>query len=346
LRFARFVAAALALTTVAIAPFRASAAAPGPVLPTTAVGAIGLRLVAVPLATLDDPRAQIYIVDHLAPGTVLHREIEISNTTAATANIALYPAAATIVEGSFLGAAGRTANDLSSWTSVTPNVADLPAGGRLKAAVTITVPNDAPSGEHYGVVWAESPSAPATASGGIMQVSRVGIRLYLSVGAGGAPRADFTIDSLTAARSSDGQPTVVATVHNSGGRALDMSGTLQLLTGPSGLRAGPFDVALGSTIAIGATAPVTITLDKQLPAGPWDAQITLRSGLLERSARATITFPDMGAATAVITTTARHRWLSPAIAGLAAVLLLGILVLAARLAHFRRSARDMCCENG
>jgi hypothetical protein len=286
--------------------------------------------VEVPLATRDDPRAQIYIVDHLAPGAVLHREIEISNTTAATANIALYPAAATIVEGAFLGAAGRTANDLSSWTSVTPNVSDLPAAAYLRAAVTITVPSDAPSGEHYGVVWAETHSAPVGASGGIMHVTRVGIRLYLSVGTGGAPRPDFTIESLTATRSSDGQPTVLATVHNTGGRALDINGTLQLLAGPSGLRAGPFDVALGTTLAIGATAPVTIALDKQLPAGPWDAEISLRSGLFERSARATITFPDTGAAPAVDTTTARSGWLSPAIVGLAALLLLGILVLAVK----------------
>jgi hypothetical protein len=82
---------------------------------------------------------------------------------------------------------------------------------------------------------------------------------------------------------------VLATVHNTGGRALDMSGTLQLLAGPGGLSAGPFPVTLGTTLAIDDTEPVTIALDKRLPAGPWDARITLRSGLIERSARATIT---------------------------------------------------------
>ena len=90
-------------------------------------------------------------------------------------------------EGSFLGAAGHTANDLSTWTSVSPGASDVPAGGRATATVTIAVPSDAAPGEQYGVVWAEARSAPV-AGGGITQVSRVGIRLYVSVGPGGRPR--------------------------------------------------------------------------------------------------------------------------------------------------------------
>ena len=157
----------------------------------------------------------------------------------------------------------------------------MPAGGKLTATVTISVPADAAPGEQYGVVWAEARSAP-NAGGGVTQVSRVGIRLYVSVGPGGAPAADFTIDSLTAERSAAGEPTVVASVHNTGGRALDMNGTLDLRGGPGGLSAGPFPATLGTTLAIGATAPVTIALDKALPAGPWDAEIILRSGLVEK----------------------------------------------------------------
>src|SRR5664279_6335407 len=59
-------------------------------------GSIGLRLVEAPAATADDPRAQQYIVDHLAPGAVIHRKIEVSNNTAAPLDVALYPAAASI----------------------------------------------------------------------------------------------------------------------------------------------------------------------------------------------------------------------------------------------------------
>jgi hypothetical protein len=334
IRLTRCVLAALALTAVVAAPASASTAAPSSARRAAAAGGIGLRLLDAPVAARNDPRARVYIVDHLSPGTVIHRRIQVSNTTASTAHIVLYPAAATIAKGSFLGAAGHTPNDLSTWTSVRPSASDVPAGGRVTATVTITVPRDAAPGEQYGVVWAEARSAPL-AGGGVINVRRVGIRLYLSVGPGGPPAANFTIDTLTAKRSPDGQPMVLATVHNTGGRALDMNGTLKLLAGPGGLSAGPFPAALGTTLAIDDTEPVTIALDKRLPAGPWDARITLHSGLLERSARATITFPDIGASPPVNTTSTRPRWLYPAIAGLL-VLLLGIPALLVVLRRRRR----------
>jgi hypothetical protein len=265
-------------------------------------------------------------VDHLAPGTVILRRVEVLNTSASTAHVTLYASAATIEKGSFIGAAADTQNDLSSWTSVDPGSSDIPAGGRATATVTIDVPLDAAPGEQYGAVWAEVRSAPV-ADGGIIQASRVGIRIYLSVGPGGAPAADFTIDSLTAERSPNGMPTILATVHNTGGRALDMNGNLKLLAGPGGLSAGPFPATLGTTLAIGDTGSVTITLDEEIPAGPWDARITLRSGLIERSARATITFPATGASPSVITSSIRPALLSLIAAGLVALLLAGMAAL-------------------
>jgi hypothetical protein len=260
---------------------------------------IGIRLVDAPAAAKDDPRARMYIVDHLRPGAVIKRRVEVTNTMASTVHIALYAAAATIEQGGFLAGAGHAVNDLSTWTAVAPAEPDVAADGKLTATVTITVPADAAPGEQYGVIWAEARSAPTPAGGGVTQVSRVGLRLYVSVGPGGPPAANFKIESLTAERSASGNPTVVASVRNTGGRALDMSGTLDLRNGPSGLSAGPFPASLGTTLAIGATEPVTIALGRDLPAGPWDASITLRSGLVENTATATITFPAAGSAAPV-----------------------------------------------
>jgi hypothetical protein len=286
--------------------------------PTGTAGGVGLRLVDVPVAAETDPRARIYIVDHLAPGTVVHRRVEVSNTTLSAAHVALYAAAAGITDGSFLGAAARTSNDLSTWISVVPGSSDVPAGGRAMVTVTIAVPRDATRGEQYAVIWAEVRSAPGDA-GGVIEVSRVGVRVYLYVGSGGAPASAFTIDSLTARRSTAGAPSVLATVHNTGARALDMSGTLRLLAGPGGLTAGPFPANLGTTLAVGDTRSVTIVLDKHVPDGPWDARIALHSGLLERRARATITFPPAGASRPVKAVTghagSRSLWLVLAIAG-------------------------------
>ncbi len=289
-------------------------------------GGVGIRLVDVPAAARTDPRARIYIVDHLAPGTVIHRRIEVSNTTSANVHVALYAAAAVIVKGSFDGSAGHTRNDLSTWTSVSPDELDVAKGGSAIPTVTIRVPRDAAPGEQYGVVWAEVRSGSGSASG-VTQVSRVGIRLYISVGAGGAPAADFSIESLTAERLPNSRPEVLATVRNTGGRALDMSGVLLLSDGPGGIRAGPFTAELGTTLAIGDTEPVAIALDQQLPAGPWTAAITLRSGLLERSAKARITFPAKGAAAPVKPEVGRSSWLYlPIGGGLLLAAVVGVLV--------------------
>lgn len=254
------------------------------------IGSLGLQLLDAPFGARQDPRARLYIVDHLHPGTVIHRRILVTNTTASRLPVNLYPAAADIANGDFVGLAGHSADTLSTWSTVTPRVAEIRAGGRLTAHVTIAVPRDASPGEQYGVIWAETRSAPA-AAGGITEVSRVGIRLYVSVGRGGPPPSRFRITSLVASRTRNGRPMIIATVHNTGGRALDMNGTLRLSHGPGGLSAGPFPASLGVTLAIGATEPVKVILDQRLPAGPWSALVILHSGLITERSRATISFP-------------------------------------------------------
>lgn len=117
---------------------------------------------------------------------------------------------------------------------------------------------------------------------------------------------------------------VLALVRNVGGRALDMNGTLRLGSGPGGLSAGPFPATVGTTVGIGQTEPVAILLDKTLPAGPWNAQIVLRSGLVERQANASLTFAGAPASPSTPT------WLYPGLAILVALLAVLALFLAPR----------------
>ena len=320
-----------------VGPAAASSAVPT-ATPAAGAGSIGLSLLDDTGTAGADPRARVYIVDHVGLGGVVHRRVDVANSTAGTAHIALYSAAAAIERGTFVGAPGRTSNDVSSWTSVLPSAMDLPAGGHAVANVTIRVARDAAPGEHYGVVWAEVRTAPG-GSGGIVQVSRVGIRIYLSVGPGGAPAASFTIGSLSASQTSAGDQIVTASVHNTGGRALDMVGTLQLLAGPGGVRAGPFPVTLGTTVAVGDSQPVTIALAHRLPAGPWTAQLVLRSGLLEHTTQATITFPDKVRAPSASSASANTGWLSAGLIGAAALLGIAAVLVVLRLRRRRRAPR-------
>ena len=269
--------------------------------PTTAADngshAIGIRLMDAPVSEQNDPRAHSYIIDHLPPGMTIKRRIEVSNTTALAAHISVYSAGATINKGLFIGSDAGQADELSRWTTVDKGSIDLRPGTMTTAAVTIAVPKNAAPGERYAVVWAQVRSAPDAK--GVSAISRVGVRIYLSVGSGNAPATDFSVEQLTAQRAADGSALVVATVRNTGGRAVDLSGTLKLTGGPGGLTAGPFPATLGSTLAPGQSGPVTIALDSRIPNGPWQATLTMTSDLVTRTATATITFPDAGSAAPV-----------------------------------------------
>ena len=256
---------------------------------------LGIRLLDVPAEQAADSRARLYITDHLHPGATIHRRVEVSNASPNPLPVTLYPAAAAVADGQFILLPGHTANELSTWTSVTPTRADLPPGGRLRATVTIRVPADAASGERYAVVWAEALAVPTPATAAIRTVDRVGIRSYLSVGSGGEPAADLTIQTLDAGRDAVGHPLVTAQLLNTGGRALDLAGQLWLRHGPGGRTAGPFPTRQHSTIAPGQTAAMHLSLDPAVPAGAWTAYLTVRSGRLERTADARLTVPQTAA---------------------------------------------------
>jgi hypothetical protein len=254
-------------------------------------GSIGIRLLEAPKELADDPRARLYVIDHLNQGDTIRRRIEVSSGLDDPVRLQLYAAGAVVSKGKFRFLDGRTQNELSSWIAVDPRSVEVQPNGSATAIVTIAVPKAAADGERYAVVWAETPpSSPS--NGGVAAIDRVGIRVYLSVGHGGAPPIDFRIQSLTAARDVSGRPVVSATVINSGGRAIDLNGSLRLSDGPGGLSAGPFPAQLGTTIGIGQRALVRIVLSRSIPDGPWTADLRLRSDLVERRARARITFPS------------------------------------------------------
>lgn len=288
-------------------------------------GGVGIRLLDAPVDRIDDPRAQIYVIDHLALGDTIERRIEIGNTTADPQPVQLYAAGAAVDDDGWTVSDGRTGNELSAMVTVEPTEVLLPPGGTATAMVTLRVPTDAMQREHYGVVWAELAPSDGT---GVTVVNRVGVRMYVSIGTGDEPASDFTVDALTAARDADGAPQVLATVSNTGGRALDLVGELTLTDGPGGLTAGPFDTIQTTTLGRDASAPVSVTLDPALPAGPWTATMTVRSGPLERIVEAVITFPEASAteaAPAAATAVEGRRLLVPLALGL--LLLVGLVLL-------------------
>ena len=292
-------------------------------------GGIGIRLMEAPVSGRDDPRAYRYIVDHVPPGTTLHRRIEISNDSGQAQSVDMAAGPAVIDHGEFSWAGDATANELTSWISFDAGTQRLRSGEKRPVTVTIQVPTTATGGEHYAVIWAAVTAGPP-AGGGITAVNRVGIRIYLDVGPGGAPRSDFTIGDFTVARRADRVPSLSILVRNTGGRAVDLSGTLDLADGSAGTRAGPVRTDATTTLRPGESGTVTFTLPASLPNGPWQASVSLESGTVRHSAQATVTFPDPAGAPRVSNPhTARRAVLSIA-AGVAVLAAAAFLILVRR----------------
>ena len=286
-------------------------------------GSFGVRLVDVPVSEEGNSRALRYIIDYLPTGSVIHRRILIANGEARTAHLTVYADAAYISDGLFIGYAGATPNELTRWVSVQHRAVTLAPGASVTDMITIRVPRGATRGEHYGVIWVQQ-SAKIRARGpefGVTEVNRVGIRLYLAVGRGGAPPTSFDITSITGRLTTVGQPVIVAHVNNTGGRAIDLSGSVRLTGGPGRTSAGPFPVQRIVTLAPGQSWNMTFAAPKSLPEGAWRATVTLKSGLTTATATTTIRFTTTVVAQAALSEM-QLIWL--ALGGLVAVLLIAM----------------------
>ena len=287
-------------------------------------GEFGVRLVDVPVSEADNPRAYRYIVDYLPTGTLIHRRILILNQEARTARFTVYADAAHISGGQFVGYTGATRNELTRWVSVQRRAVTLAAGKSVMDMITIEVPRNATRGEHYGVIWVQQTAKPRTREGGfgVTEVSRVGVRLYVAVGRGGAPPTSFDITSITGRRAAAGQPVIIAHVNNTGGRAIDLNGTVRLAHGPGNTSSGPFAAKQIVTLAPGQSWNLTFALPKSLPGGSWRATVTLASGITKATATATVQLGPMVAARAGLSAT---QWIWLVLGGLVLVLVVAMV---------------------
>ncbi|MFJ2564622.1 peptidase [Streptomyces sp. NPDC087568] len=305
----------------------AATAHPAPDVPRIA---LGIKLLEAPVERRDDPRASSYIIDHLAPGSTIRRRLEVVNDSSEPLRLGMYAGKAGIHKGRFVYPPDGRRNELAHWISLEPARLELHPHSTARVRATIRVPRRASEGERYGVIWAQHRSAPH-GDANIAMVQRVGVRVYVDIGPGGEPASDFRITGLVPARDRGGLPRLRARVRNTGARAVDLSGRLMLRNGPDGLAAGPFAGSQGPTLAPGHTGEITFALGSRIPDGPWTAEVTLRSGLVEHTATGRLSFPDAGdgrPVQAMIASVGSHRRLWAG--GGAALAALGLGVLAVR----------------
>jgi hypothetical protein len=285
---------------------------------------VGIRLLDAPTEQRDDPRARIYIIDHVRAGGEIKRHVAITNTTSDTVAVRLYAGAASIADGRFVALESTDTNEVAGWTTASPSVVHVPPSSTRLATVTIAIPAEATAGERYGVVWAEPP--PATAHG-VKLVNRVGMRIYLSVGNGAEPSTDFRVRDLAGQRLEDGTARVTARVDNIGARAIDLVGWLKLHDRPHGLNAGPYE-ASPLTLAPGQSGTTSVQLGAGLLQGPWGAEMTMQSGEVTRTVSGELNFT--GAPPATRSSNASGAVSSVLTVGLLAALITGVGLVDAR----------------
>ncbi|MET7351061.1 hypothetical protein [Streptomyces mirabilis] len=95
---------------------------------------------------------------------------------------------------------------------------------------------------------------------------------------------------MTAERDASGRAVVHAKVHNTGGRTLDLTGALKMSQVSGTISAGPYPVDSGKSLAPGQSASVDVIVTDQVADGPWNVSLTLKSGLLEVTHGARITY--------------------------------------------------------
>ena len=253
-------------------------------------GSFGIKLLDAPAGRSADPRAHMYIFDHLDPGQTIQRRVLVGNDSDTPLRVTVYAAGAGIADDRFVFTPTVGGNELAGWISFDDSSLTLAPHARKAVLTTIAVPSHAVKGERYAVIWAQTAAAPRPGTN-VTLVNRVGVRIYLDVGPGGDPPSDFSIDGLTAERTGDHGLQLLAHVHNTGDRALDMSGSLQVTDGPGSQSAGPFPVALGTSLAPGDVGVVRVPVDRHLPIGPWKAHLTLTSGMVSHTLISTVSLP-------------------------------------------------------
>jgi hypothetical protein len=262
---------------------------------TTPQNQFGIKLLQAPASEAGDPRADIYIIDHLNPGADIQRNFQVSNTGSNKITLSLYPAAASVSAGTFKFAAGRTQNEMTTWVHLSKSTITLAPHTAATVTATVNVPKDATAGNDNGVIWAEQ---DAKGAGNVNLVSRVGIRMYLNIGPGGAPAPGFTAGTPTTSTGTNGTHLVSVPISNTGGRAIDVRGSMSLTNGPGGLQAGLFNPQSMDTLAPGQSHPVTFALSSKLPDGPWQATFTFKSDLITKTEKVTLNLAASPATTA------------------------------------------------
>jgi len=218
-----------------------------------------------------DPRARLYIVDHLAPGTTIHGGSSVERDCPVR-HVRLTPGRARLRRASSRRRGDREKQRPCRWTSVSPPAVDVAPRARAGHGDD-RGPSSASSGERYGVVWQSSRRAGQRRSlagqppgGAHLSVRRPGASL---------PRASSS-HPWWCAHDQQGQPRRRCPGRNTGGRALDWTARPASRRGPGTVEIGVAPLRRQErTLRIGQLGRRAhwARLGRQSHSGSWDSQV-------------------------------------------------------------------------
>lgn len=219
--------ACLALLVCALTSLAPAAAAPSTVDRTAAQPAppatFGIRTAS---ATAPDNRGRF--IFGATSGAVVKDHVAITNVSQQQLNLRVYAADAfNTPEGGFdLLATGKPSRDIGTWIKLGRESVALPPGGQEIVPFTVTVPRDAPPGDHAAGIVASLLTEQSNTDGSKVAVdTRVGTRMYVRVA--GELRPQLSIEDLDVAYHDNlnpfgsGRVTVNYTVRNTGNVRLE-----------------------------------------------------------------------------------------------------------------------------
>jgi hypothetical protein len=164
-----------------------AAAAPSP-SPTPARGS---TVALVPIASSPHLTGSGQALDfgRVRPGATVRDTLLVRNVGSTPTTVVVYPADAYSAAGGGLGFGLRTdpRTQMGAWIKLARSTVTVPGGGFVPLAFTVTLPKVVQGGGYAGGVVAEQ-STPPAAAGGLTQVYRFAVPIYLEV-PGGVPGA-------------------------------------------------------------------------------------------------------------------------------------------------------------
>jgi hypothetical protein len=223
-------------------------------------------------------RRTSYIYNDIAPSTIVHDYVAVTNFSKQPVTFQLYASDAFNTPTGTLDLlpAAQKSTNVGAWVTVLHSSLTIPAGARVDEPFTLSVPANATPGDHTGGIIASITVAAPTGNKSLTVDRRLAVPLFLRVS--GPLTPTVSIESVSTSYHGTlnpfggGSAAVAYTIHNTGNVRLNVNQAISV-TGLFGTEAKATPTALTDLLP-GATYRVSKNLDGILPLGPLTVHVT------------------------------------------------------------------------